>query len=351
MKQATVFVGLSGGVDSSMAAYLLQRDGYRVVGVYMKNWSQDIASHHCPWREDYLAAKRLAAFLGIDFLLFDFEEQYKRAVVDEMIEAYRQGLTPNPDIYCNQFIKFKLFFEACCQKGADLVATGHYARLVDSHLSRAQDPLKDQTYFLYRIEAAVLPRLLFPLGDYLKSQTRSLAKKVALPNAERAESMGICFVGNIGLADFLAQYIELKAGRIFDDQGRQVGQHQGAVLYTLGQRRGLNIGGGLPYYVIGKDVAQNEVYVTRNLNHPELWSQHLKLQRTHWLSQPSQKKVYDLRIRHGGALLKACFSQIDQEQGLAICDLLKPVQAAASGQSAVFYDGSLVIGGGIICRN
>ena len=156
MKQSTVFVGLSGGVDSSTAAYLLQRDGYRVVGVYMKNWSQDIASHRCPWRADYLAAKRLAAFLGIDFLLFDFEEQYKHAVVDEMIEAYRRGLTPNPDIWCNQFIKFKLFFEACRQRGADLVATGHYARIDRGRFSCWRVRvilLKDQSYFLYRIEA------------------------------------------------------------------------------------------------------------------------------------------------------------------------------------------------------
>ena len=351
MKTETVFVGLSGGVDSSTAAYLLKRSGFKVVGVYMKNWSRDIGGHHCPWREDYLAAKRLSAFLEIDFQIFDFEKAYKKAVVDEMVEAYRRGLTPNPDISCNQEIKFKLFFDACRDRGADLVATGHYARVDGNHLLRGIDPAKDQSYFLYRIEPAVLPRLSFPLGGYLKSQTRVLAKKAGLPNAGRAESMGLCFVGQVGLDDFLSQYLKLVPGVILDEQGREVGQHRGAALYTIGQRHGLAVGGGLPYYVYAKDVAENTVYATRDLNHPRLWSDRLKLERTHWLAELSQRKVYDLRFRHGGDLFKARLQELDADRHLAVCVLESPVRAAAAGQSAVLYEGEIVVGGGMICQD
>ena len=351
MKAETVFVGLSGGVDSSTAAYLLKRDGFKVVGVYMKNWSQDIGAHHCPWREDYLAAKSLAAFLEIDFLLFDFEKAYKKVVVGEMLEAYRQGLTPNPDINCNQEIKFKLFFDACRERGADLVATGHYARIDRGRLLRGVDPAKDQSYFLYRIERSVLPRLLFPLGGYLKSQTRALAKRAGLPNAGRSESMGLCFVGQVGLADFLTQYLELLPGPVLDERGREIGRHKGAVLYTIGQRHGLAVGGGLPCYVFAKDVAENTVYVTRDLNHHKLWSDRLRLDRTHWLAEPSRRKVYDLRFRHGGDLFKARLQELDSRQNPAVCVLESPVRAAAAGQSAVLYDRETVIGGGIICQD
>ena len=347
----SVFVGLSGGVDSSTAAYLLKRGGFKVVGVYMKNWSQDIGAHHCPWREDYLAAKRLASFLEIGFHLFDFEEAYKKAVVDEMVEAYRRGLTPNPDISCNQEIKFKLFFDACRDLGADLVATGHYARIARGRLLKGIDPVKDQSYFLYRIEKSVLPQLLFPLGEHLKSQTRDVAKKAGLPNAGRAESMGLCFVGQVGLSDFLSQYLELLPGPILDDRGREIGRHKGAALYTIGQRHGLAVGGGLPCYVFAKDVAENTVYVTRNLNHPKLWSDCLKLNRTHWLTEPSRRKVYDLRFCHGGDLFKARLQESEIGQNLAVCALESPVRAAAAGQSAVLYDGETVVGGGIICQD
>ena len=351
MKGKTVFVGLSGGVDSSVAAYLLKRDGWRVVGVYMKNWSSDVGDWQCPWREDYLAAKRLAAFLDIEFLRLDFERQYKRAVVDEMIAAYRQGLTPNPDALCNQRIKFGLFFNACRRRGADMVSTGHYARLSDGRLCRSRDPLKDQTYFLYALPRRVLPHLLFPLGDYLKSQTRALAAEAGLPNADRAESMGICFVGQVGLADFLGRYIKLKPGGIIDaDDGRPIGRHRGAALYTLGQRHGLAVGGGLPYYVVGKDMAKNEVYVSRDLNHERLWASSLEICQTNWLmDEPVSERNYDLRVRHGGKLFKAQLRHLEMDARRAVCEIETPVLAAAAGQVAVLYDGQSVFGGGLIC--
>ena len=297
-KRPTVFVGLSGGVDSSLAAYLLSRQNYKVVGVYMKNWTEDIGGYRCPWRQDYLDAKRLAAFLDIEFLVFDFQKQYKRQVVDYMLAEYRKGNTPNPDIRCNQTIKFDLFFKTCLQKGADLIATGHYARLRSGGLCQALDRSKDQTYFLYRLPKSALGRVIFPLGELTKKQVRQQAKARSLPNADRRESMGLCFVGDVGLADFLKNYVESRPGPIIDDQGMQVGRHQGAIFYTIGQRRGLRVGGGLPYYVTGKDMAKNEIYVSRDLNHRRLWQSVLDIGDSHWLAEPRLKRDYDLRIRH-----------------------------------------------------
>ncbi len=348
MKSQTVFVGLSGGVDSSTTAYLLKQAGYRVVGVYMKNWVQDIGNYRCPWYDDYLSAKRTAAFLDLEFLVFDFQKQYKQLVVDYMIGEYGRGNTPNPDIKCNEEVKFKLFLEACLETGADLIATGHYARIKDSRLCRAADESKDQTYFLYRIEPNILGRVLFPLGDYLKSQTRDLALKAGLPSALRPESMGICFVGQIGLADFLKHHITTESGQIIDEERGVVGRHSGAVFYTLGQRHGLNIGGGLPYYVVGKDMVKNEVYVSRNIENPELWSEELHLKDTRWLVEPKAGQSYDLRIRHGGEFFQASLGNFDNSRQTAVLSSDKPVKAAATGQSAVLYDTEAVIGGGII---
>ena len=332
----TVFVGLSGGVDSSVSAYLLREAGYRVVGVYMKNWSADIGGYRCPWRDDYLAAKRLAAFLRIDFRSFDFQTDYQAAVVDYMIEEYQRGRTPNPDIRCNQEIKFKLFFRTCLEQGADLVATGHYARLKEGRLLRAADPVKDQTYFLYRLDPALGDRLLFPLGGYLKRQVRELARSAGLPNAERAESMGLCFVGAVGLADFLRQYVAAEPGEVIDqDGGQTVGRHQGAIFYTLGQRHGLQIGGGPPYYVVGKDMAANRVYVSRNLRHPDLWTQELALAETHWLRPPAPGAAYEVRVRHGADLLPGVLAACDERRQTATVKLAAEVRAAAAGQSAV----------------
>ncbi|MXW07183.1 MAG: tRNA 2-thiouridine(34) synthase MnmA [Gammaproteobacteria bacterium] len=345
----TVFVGLSGGVDSSTAAQLLLEAGYRVVGVYMKNWSVDIGGYRCPWRDDYLAAKRLAAFLKIEFRSFDFEEQYRRLVVDYMIEEYKRGRTPNPDIRCNQEIKFKLFLKACSDQGADLIATGHYARAAAGRLLRATDSLKDQTYFLYRIDLGALGRLIFPLGGLRKSEVRQLASSAGLPNAERPESMGICFVGAVGLVDFLRQYVTAEPGGIVDaGSGETVGHHQGAIFYTIGQRHGLNVGGGPPYYVVGKDMGRNEVYVSRNLRHPGLWSEKLELAETHWLAEPEPDRPYQIRVRHGADLVAGTVADLDAGSQTAAIELAEEVRGAAPGQSAVVYDGETVVGGGIL---
>ncbi len=280
----TVYVGMSGGVDSSVTAALLKEEGYHVIGVYMKNWTKDLPGFECPWKEDFQDAKRVAVQLGIDFKVFDFEEQYKHKVVDYMIAEYKAGRTPNPDIMCNQEIKFKLFLETALEDGADLVATGHYARVKDGKLLKAKDDNKDQTYFLYRITEEALNKTLFPLGDYTKPEVRELAQKFGLVTATKKESMGICFVGKVGIKEFLSQYVETTPGTILDDKGQVVGEHDGAIFYTIGQRHGLNVGGGLPYYVIGKDMDKNEVYVTTDLNDKRLWSKELRLTDIHWIN-------------------------------------------------------------------
>jgi len=340
----TVFVGLSGGVDSSVTAALVKEQGYNVVGVYMKNWSQDLPGFACPWKEDYQDAKRIAVQLGIDFRMFDFETEYRAKVVDYMIEEYKAGRTPNPDIMCNQEVKFKLFLNTALEQGADYVATGHYARTHDGKLYTGLDGNKDQTYFLYRVTEAALKQTLFPLGEYTKPEVRALAAERNLITATKKESMGICFVGKVGIKEFLQQFVTTEPGAIVDQYGRTIGEHDGAIFYTIGQRHGLNVGGGLPYYVVGKDMAKNEVYVTSQLDDERLWLDTLSLTDTHWINEPPVVgKSYQVRTRYRAPLVDATFS--DDVHRMHLKD---PVRAVTAGQSVVVYDGDLVVGGGII---
>ena len=343
-----VFVGMSGGVDSSVAAALLVEQGYDVTGVYMKNWSEDLPGMHCPWAEDVADAKRVAVGLGIDFRVFDFQKEYKQNVVDYMIREYQAGRTPNPDIMCNQEVKFKIFLEASLAAGADYIATGHYARVAhesssSAKLLRARDDNKDQTYFLYRVTSEALSKTIFPLGDFTKSEVRKMAKDRGLWTASKKESMGICFVGQVGIREFLSEYIKTVPGNIIDQQtGSIVGKHDGAIFYTLGQRHGLNVGGGLPYYVVGKDMKKNEVYVSRSINNDNLWRKELKLTDVHWINQtPCKDKSVQVRLRHRGTLFDA---KIDGD----ILQLSTSERAVAAGQSAVIYDGDECLGGGIV---
>ena len=342
-----VYVGMSGGVDSSLTAALLVEQGYDVTGVYMKNWTQDLPGMRCPWADDLADAKRVAVHLGIDFKVFDFENEYRQKVVDYMIEEYRLGRTPNPDIMCNQEVKFKIFLETALEDGADLIATGHYARVQNGKLLQAEDTNKDQTYFLYRVTEDALKKTLFPLGEFTKPVVREMAKERGLYTAGKKDSQGICFVGQIGIREFLGQYVEQIAGPVIDKQtGKVLGQHDGAIFYTIGQRHGLDIGGGLPYYVVGKNMDKNEVYVTTNLNDDALWKPELEVSSAHWINEAPKPGEYHIRVRHRAALTKALLSYAND--GTVLLHLDAPERAVAPGQSVVMYDGVVCIGGGIL---
>lgn len=337
-----VFVGMSGGVDSSLTASLLVEQGYEVTGVYMKNWTKDLPGLKCPWAEDLADAKRVAVQLGIDFQVFDFENEYRHKVVEYMIDEYKKGRTPNPDIMCNQEVKFKLFLELALENGADMIATGHYAQVKDGKLLRAIDENKDQTYFLYRVTEDALLRTLFPLGGYTKPEVRKMAEARGLITAQKKDSQGICFVGQIGIKEFLSQYVETVPGDIIDhDTGKILARHDGAIFYTLGQRHGLDIGGGLPYYVVGKNMDKNEVYVSTNLNDEHLWRQEITLQDLHWISDKPGDSNIQIRIRHRAKLVNATITD-------NILRLDHAERAVAAGQSVVMYQDAVCLGGGIV---
>ncbi|MGD8374480.1 MAG: tRNA 2-thiouridine(34) synthase MnmA [Candidatus Woesebacteria bacterium] len=375
-----VYVGMSGGVDSSVAAALLKQQGYDVAGVYMKNWTQDLPGMKCPWADDLADAKRVAVQLDIPFKVFDFQKEYKQQVVDYMISEYQAGRTPNPDVMCNQEIKFDIFLKTAIADGADMIATGHYARvehfsssaslalaghdLCCNNTNRASevpsrqnpnvilctglDKAKDQSYFLYRVTEAALQKTLLPVGELTKPEVRKLAAKFGLATAEKKDSQGICFVGSVGIKDFLLQYITAESGNIINKKsGEVIGRHDGAIFYTFGQRHGLNVGGGLPYYVVGKDMSKNEIYVTTDLNDETLWRTDVNLRQLHWINQPPAKnKQYDVRMRYRATLIKA--KVVNMHEDHLQLQLADPERAITPGQSAVIYDGDRVVGGGIV---
>lgn len=345
-----VYVGLSGGVDSAVTAAILQRDGHNVTGVHMKNWTQDLPGAKCPWKEDLADARAVATQLDIPFKVFDFEDEYRQQVVEYMVAEYQAGRTPNPDVMCNQEIKFKLFLDAALAEGAEAIATGHYAIVKSGALFRGVDDNKDQTYFLYRVTSQALQKTLMPIGEYTKPQVRQLAQEFELPNAAKPDSQGICFVGPVGMKAFLKQYVKTQPGAILDQTGRRLGQHEGAVFYTIGQRTGLGIGGpDGPYYVVGKNMQLNEVYVTNNPDDLVLKSNRVGLHDMHWINdEPVANKHYFVRFRHRGEL-HAC-RLVATQAGYDVA-LTKPAHALAAGQSAVIYADRRVLGGGIIAAN
>lgn len=344
---ARVYVGMSGGVDSSLTAALLVEAGHEVTGVYMKNWTQDLPGMRCAWADDLGDAKRVAVQLGIDFKVFDFENEYRQKVVDYMIDEYKLGRTPNPDIMCNQEVKFKLFLEAALEDGADMIATGHYAQVEGNILKQAVDTNKDQTYFLYRVTGEALSKTLFPLGGYTKPQVREMAEARGLFTAAKKDSQGICFVGKIGIREFLTQYVDQTPGEIIDKQsGKVLGHHDGAIFYTLGQRHGLELGGGLPYYVVGKDMDKNQVLVTTDLNDQALWKKDVTMSAVHWINDAPVAGTYQIRVRHRAPLIDAGLSFADD--GSVNLHLHDDQRAITAGQSVVVYDGDVCLGGGIV---
>ena len=344
-----IALALSGGVDSAVAALLLKRAGHEVVGVFIKSWEDDGS---CPAGADAIAAAAVADHVGIDLLPVDLTTQYRAEVFGDFLDSLRAGHTPNPDVWCNSVIKFGHFATLAFEElGAGLVATGHYACLdEDAQLLQAEDGAKDQSYFLYRVPRERLERAIFPLGRLRKKQVREIAAEAGLPNSERAESMGICFVGKRKLKDFLAAHIDLKEGPIVDEAGNELGRHAGAPLYTVGQRHGLRLGGpGKPWYVLGKDAAANVITVGRGHDHPALFSSQAVLGSCHWgaLRPPKPGWVYTCRWRHLMEPAPCTLGSID-EDGNATVDFAAPQRAVAPGQAAVIYDGNLCLGGGTV---
>ena len=339
-----VFLGMSGGVDSAVSAYLLQSQGHEVIGVYMKNWSKNLPGMKCPWAEDLADAKRVAVKLGIDFRVFDFEAEYKQKVVDYMLAEYQKGNTPNPDIMCNQEIKFKLFAETAFEQGAEAIATGHYAKTRGRDLIMAADANKDQTYFLYRIAPEVIKRTIFPVGDMQKPEVKALAERIGLAVAHKPESMGVCFVGEANMRDFLAEFIETKPGEIRElETDELLGHHDGAIFYTIGQRHGLRLTTGLPFYVVRKDMNKNTVYVSRNLNSLSLWTNEVKLRDVILRRDIDGSKPLRARVRHRAPLVDAKF-----DSATDVLTFADEQKSLTPGQSVVFYQDDICLGGGII---
>ncbi len=337
-----VYVAMSGGVDSSVAAALLKKSGFDVVGVYMKQWSPD--GFRCPWKEDREDALRVAVSLDIPFLTWDFSKEYKKLVADYMIREYKAGRTPNPDVMCNKDIKFGLFMKKALKEGAGRIATGHYARIKNVKLMTARDKNKDQTYFLYTLNEKQLEKILFPIGEYTKPEVRELAKEFNLPVADKKDSQGVCFVGEFDMKDFLKKYIKPKKGKVI--LGKEIiGEHDGVFYYTIGQRHGLDLSGG-PYFVTKKDMKKNIIYVSKDAGGKELKSDMAELEDVNWINRkPKGPFNAEIKVRYRTETIKARI--VPGKMKIRI-RFLKPAKALTSGQSAVIYKGQIVLGGGVI---
>ena len=352
-----VFVGMSGGVDSSVSAALLKERGFDVTGVFIKVWQPDWME--CTWREDRLDAMRVAAVLDIPFVTIDLEAEYKREVVDYMIAEYRAGRTPNPDVMCNRHVKFGGFYDWAMAQGADFVATGHYARVeTEPHgvsgarLLVGRDQGKDQSYFLWQLSAERFAKVMFPVGDMDKGETRRLARKFRLPVAEKRDSQGLCFVGKVDMKEFLGHYIESRRGDVLDEAGKVIGHHDGAVFLTMGERRGFTVTekspGDTPYYVVDRDIGAKTVTVSHRAPDGTLSAERftVSLVAANWMGEvPHVGKKYAARVRHLGDLLPCSFASVSIHGAELSFDA--PVVAQA-GQSVVVYDGEVCVGGGIV---
>ncbi len=341
---------MSGGVDSSVSAALLLKQGFDVTGVFIKVWQPEW--FECTWREDRLDAMRVCVHLGIPFMTLDLEKEYKKEVVDNMISEYRAGKTPNPDIMCNRHVKFGGFFKWAIEQGADFVATGHYAQTKDGKLMAGKDDGKDQSYFLWTLTKEELSKTIFPVGGMEKSETRSLAKKFGLPVAEKKDSQGLCFIGKVSIKEFLSHYIESKKGNVLDEKGNKIGEHDGALFYTLGERHGFTVWAKTadekPYYIVGRDIISNTLTVSHKSTSGdlEIEKKEYSLSSVNWINeQPVSGKTYKARIRHLGVLLECNIEPVGK--GEAEIGFKQPI-IVASGQSIVVYDGEVCLGGGIV---
>ncbi len=366
MTKHRVVVGLSGGVDSAVTAYLLKQQGHDVVGIFMKNWEDDDDSEFCSSRQDFLDAASVADVIGIEIEHVNFAAEYKDRVFAEFLREYESGRTPNPDVLCNAEIKFKAFLDHAMRLGAEKIATGHYARVRQNattglfELLKGLDPSKDQSYFLHRLNQAQLSKTLFPVGELHKTEVRRIAEEIGLPNAKKKDSTGICFIGERPFRDFLKRYISKEPGPILDDRNRKLGKHVGLSFYTLGQRSGLGIGGvkdkgaargagnHAPWFVAAKEVEKNILRVVQGHDHPLLLSHRLDADNASWVAGHAPAPgTYGSKTR---------YRQPDSPAVLGTCpgatqfrlDFPEAQWAVTPGQSAVLYDGEVCLGGGMI---
>ena len=360
-----IVVGLSGGVDSAVSAWLLKQQGFEVVGLFMKNWEDDDDSEHCSSREDWIDAAAVADVIGIEVEHVNFAADYRDRVFAEFLREYEAGRTPNPDVLCNAEIKFKAFLDHAMRLGATRIATGHYARvraLPPHHgasaprfeLLKGLDAAKDQSYFLHRLTQAQLARTLFPLGAMAKTEVRALATRIGLPNARKKDSTGICFIGERPFREFLGRYLHQQPGTIEDERGRVIGRHMGLSFYTLGQRQGLGIGGlanhgDEPWYVVDKDLQHNVLLVAQGNEHPALFKSTLYTGELMWIAGQAPALPF-------GCSAKVRYRQADQActifpaaKGCRV-EFEQPQRAVTPGQSVVFYRGDCCLGGGVIER-
>ena len=371
MKPQRVVVGLSGGVDSAVTAYLLKQQGHEVVGIFMKNWEDDDDSEYCSSNVDFVDAAAVADVIGIEIEHVNFAADYKDRVFAEFLREYQAGRTPNPDVLCNAEIKFKAFLDHALRLGAGRIATGHYARVRERpsqgaedgagrfELLKGQDPLKDQSYFLHRLTQAQLSKTLFPVGELPKTEVRRIAAEAGLPNAKKKDSTGICFIGERPFREFLNRYLANTPGPIKDDRGRTIGEHVGLSFYTLGQRKGIGIGGlkergaarggneHAPWFVARKDMAANTLYVVQGHEHAWLQSHRLTADAASWVAghaPPAGALSAKSRYRQADA---NCLLAEGADTGFEL-RFDQAQWAATPGQSAVLYDGDVCLGGGVI---
>lgn len=360
MKKQRVIVGMSGGVDSSVAAFLLKQQGWEVIGLFMKNWEDDDTDEYCSSRQDFLDAASVTDLLEIPLEVVNFSAEYKDRVFNQFLAEYRAGRTPNPDVWCNSEIKFQAFLDHALRLGADRIATGHYAQVRNIgglfQLLKGEDGNKDQSYFLYRLNQQQLSRTLFPVGHLYKHEVRNIAREQGLSNAAKKDSTGICFIGERPFREFLKHYLPTEPGAICTLDGKTVGTHQGLMYYTIGQRQGLGIGGTAdgneqPWFVADKDMTQNILYVVQGHDHPALFHAGLVADSLSWISGSSPRPhwVYAAKIRYRQTDAPCAILRIEQDS----CQIGFAARqwGITPGQSVVVYESKVCLGGGIITRH
>jgi tRNA-specific 2-thiouridylase len=344
-----VVVGMSGGVDSSVAALLAKRAGHEVVGLFMKNWEDDDDDQYCSTREDLIDAAAAADRIGVELEAVNFSAEYKERVFAEFLREYAAGRTPNPDVLCNAEIKFRAFLDHAMRLGAEKIATGHYARTDGARLLRGIDAAKDQSYFLHRLTQEQLSRVMFPVGELKKSEVRRLALEAGLPNHAKKDSTGICFIGERPFREFLNRYLPKAPGPIVDEKGKAIGEHMGLAFYTIGQRKGIGIGGaGDAWYVADKRPASNELVVVQGHDHPLLMKSTLSAADTAWVAgvAPEAPSTHTAKTRYRQADAQCTLTTV-RESEIRV-DFPAPQWAVTPGQSVVLYDGEVCLGGGVI---